>query len=178
MLTRLFGKRPQWPPRGPIEEWPRDAFDGELRAIRFDSVGRHVVQVVGEGSYQGTLETIGGGRTIDGARVRDHLAVLLPEPLNPYDGNAVRVAIVPSEEVGAGGYVGYLSRDDAVAYRPLIDRLAAIGKVVACAASLSGGWDRGGDDRGSFGVLLHLSEPEAAMIELESDPSQLQPVWE
>jgi len=88
------------------------------------------------------------------------------------------VAIVPSEEVGAGGYVGYLSRDDAVAYRPLIDRLAAIGKVVACAASLSGGWDRGGDDRGSFGVLLHLSEPEAAMIELESDPSQLQPVWE
>jgi hypothetical protein len=178
VLGRLFGKRPQWPPEGPILVWPRDEFDGELRAVKFESDGRHVVDAVGEGSYQGSLERIAGGRTIDGARVRDHLAVLLPEPDNPYDANAVRVAVVPSGTGGAGGYVGYLSRENAVAYRPLIDRLAEIGKVVACAASLSGGWDRGGGDQGSFGVRRHIAEPGAAMAELERDSDNLRPAWE
>jgi hypothetical protein len=130
---------------------------------------RNSVEVVGEGSYQGTLERVSGGRTENGARIRDHVALFLPEPSNVYDPNAVRVVI------GSGGTVGYLSREDAVAYRPAIERLAAIGKVMACRASISGGWDRGGDDRGSFGVRLYLDTPDGVMAELEASQDALRP---
>ena len=76
----------------------------------------------------------------DGGRNRDHLATLVPEPDNPYDANAVRVIIVAD----SFGHVGYLAREDAVAHRPVINRLASLGMVTACRASLSGGWERAG----------------------------------
>ena len=64
------------------------------------------------------------------------------------------------------GVIGYLKRADAVAYRPAIDRLAAIGMLTACRASVSGGWDRSGD-RGFIGVRLHLAKPKALLAEME-----------
>ena len=146
--------------------------------VIFDADKRNVVNVVGESASQGTLEKIAGGRTIDGALRRDHTAVLLPEPTNRYDRHAVRVAIVPWGPSKGSGLAGYLSREDAIAYRPVIDRLAAVGRVAACAVSITGGWDRGSDDRGHFGVQLHLDVPEGAMKELESDPQCLRPAWE
>lgn len=163
---------PAWPPPGPITSWPPEPLNltTQVTAVLLDPP-RRPVEVVGEGSYQGTLERIAEGRTEDGPRVRDHTALLMPEPTNPYDPNAVRVVI------GSGGTVGYLSRENAVAYRPLIDRLAAAGKFVACRACLSGGWDRGPDDRGSFGVRLFIDTPDGATKELEADPSNLRPAW-
>jgi hypothetical protein len=139
----------------------------------FEPTGFKVVNVVGESAYQGTLEQLAGGRTIDGGRNPDHMAALIPEPHNPYDPNAVRVVIVS----GNAGHIGYLSRADAIAYRPVIDHLAAVGKLAACRASLSGGWDRGGGDRGSFGVRLFLGKPAELMAELESEPDALKPAW-
>lgn len=135
--------------------------------VLFDPVDR-TVEVVGEGSYQGTLERIAGGRTEDGARLPDHRAVLLPEPTNPYDVNAIRVVLVSSTD-GTSGVVGYLTREHALAYRSIVDRVAADGRVVACLASLRGGWDRGGGDRGSFGVRLHLDSPAGLFRELGTD---------
>ena len=83
----------------------------------------------------------------------------------PYDPNAVRVVI------SGGGFVGHLSREDAVAFRPIIDSLAAVGSVAACRASLSGGWDRGGGDRGHIGVVLFLGTPEIKCeAEMASEP--------
>ena len=96
----------------------------------------------------------------DGENERDHQAVLLPEPDNKYDPNAVRVVVLPE------GVIGYLKRADAVAYRPAIDRLAANGMLTACRASLSGGWDRSGD-RGFIGVRLHMAKPKALLAEME-----------
>lgn len=176
ILGRMFGKQAPkqgWPPPGPITTWPPEPLQdsGNLVAVLFDPP-RHPIEVVGEGSHQGSLERIAGGRTIDGPRNRDHFACFLPEPSNVYDPQAVRVVIV------GGATVGYLSREDAVAYRPLIDRLAAVGKLVGCRASLSGGWDNGAGDRGSFGVRLFIDTPEGAMKELESTPDQLRPAWE
>ncbi|MGD0247493.1 MAG: hypothetical protein ABSB75_00405, partial [Candidatus Limnocylindrales bacterium] len=75
--------------------WPRDSFTGEIDAILFEPTGRATVEVAGKSHYQGALESVAGGRTIDGARNRDHLAVLLPEPWSPYDPNAVRVFVGP-----------------------------------------------------------------------------------
>jgi hypothetical protein len=168
-LKRLFGgqPRPRWPPPGPIRDWPAGELNGILdaKAVMFDPV-RKMVDVVGEGSYQGTLERLAGGRTVDGGRNRDHVAMILPEPTNPYDPAAVRVVVITP--AGVGATIGYLSREDAVAYRAVIDRVAADGKVVACRASLSGGWDRGPDDRGSFGVRLALDTPDGLTKELDA----------
>jgi hypothetical protein len=175
-LRRLRGggqKRETWPPSGPITTWPGDSVELDVAAYMFEPTGRARLDVVGEGSYQGTLERIGGGKTIDGMRIRDHTAILLPEPSNPYDPNAVKVVIITGPSAGR---VGYLSRENAVAYRPIIDRLAALGKVAACRASLQGGWDRGSDDRGSIGVVLRLGTPEDCSTEMIDTPPT--PAWE
>lgn len=179
-LDRLFGTRAttSWPPRGPITTWPTGDFEGNASVVIFDSHKRHVVNVVGESAYQGTLERLAGGRTIDGCRDRDHTVVLLPEPTNRYDPNAVRAVVIPWGASRGSGLVGYLSRDDAIAYRPIIDRLAAVGRLAACAASLTGGWDRGPGDRGHIGVRLHLDTPDGLQAELEADPEAIRPVWQ
>lgn len=179
MLRRLFGQRQlEWPPAGAITDWPTGDFNGHVSMVVFDSEVRNAVDVVGEAAYQGTLEIIAGGRTPDGAAERDHTAILLPEPTNRYDSWAVRVVVVPYGGSIGSGLAGYLSREDAVVYRPLIDRLAAVGRVVSCAVSLTGGWDRGHGDRGHFGVRLHIATPDGAARELERDPSCLRPAWE
>jgi hypothetical protein len=178
-LGRLLGQSPKmWPQLGPITAWPSRGFQGQVSIVLLDSDKRRTVAVVGESAYQGTLDRIGGGRTINGCRETDHTAVLVPEPTNRYDGNAVRVVVIPWGASNGSGLVGYLSREDAVAYRPLIDRLADVGRLVACAASLIGGWDRGGDDRGHIGVLLHIDTPEGALTEVEADPESLLPAWD
>jgi hypothetical protein len=179
LLERLLTRsRPIWPAPGPITEWPVGDFNAQISIVLFDADKPHAIDVVGESAYQGTLERIGGGRTVDGCRERDHTAVLLPEPSNRYDRNAVRVVAIPWGSSQASGLVGYLSREDAVAYRPVIDRLAEVGRLAASAISLTGGWDRGGGDRGHIGVRLHIDTPTGLMKELESDPACLWPAWE
>jgi hypothetical protein len=178
ILRRLGGFGGQkWPPRGPITTWPGDTMPDHLdvSAYLFPPVGRSVVDVVGEGFCQGTLEQIGGGKTIDGMRNRDHTALLIPEPANPYDQNAVRVVLVPSTPGVSAGRIGYLSREDAVTYRPIIDRLAAGGQVMAARASLQGGWDRGPNDRGMIGVVLHMGTVADCQAELLKEPPT--PSW-
>jgi hypothetical protein len=166
-LKNLFGNRPRrepWPPPGPITTWPSGLdITVEGAALTFDRSERYV-DVVGESHYQGGLDRIGGGRTGSGARVTDHVALLLPEPTNQYDENAVRVYLQPSQD-GDAAIIGYLSREDAVAYRPVIDRVAERGEVMLCRASLKGGWDRGI----SFGVMLWIGAPWTLMAELDSD---------
>lgn len=68
------------------------ALTGSVIMLDPPASGRFV-EVVGENSYQGTLLQVAGGRTIDGAVVRDHDAVLQREPGNRYDRNAVAVLI-------------------------------------------------------------------------------------
>jgi len=167
---------PAWAPPGPITSWPGDEFEGQMGAYLFPPVGRKRVDVVGESHYQGTLQRIGGGRTTDGTRDPDHTAALLPEPTNPYDPNAVRVVILASHAAQKSGKVGYLSRENAVTYRPIIDRLAAYGKVTVCRASLKGGWDRGPGDRGSIGVDLHMGTVADCEAEMAKDPPKAS--WE
>jgi HIRAN domain len=72
--------------------------------------GSHDLEVVGESHYQDALWRVTRGRTVERVRVEVQ-AVLLAEPDNPYDPNAIAVLM-------DGGKVGYLCRDDAEAYRP------------------------------------------------------------
>jgi len=119
------------------------------------------VQVVGESNYQPVLIAASGGRTTEGAVNPAHMAVLYPEPTNRYDPNAVQVRI-------AEGLVGYLSREDAVAYRPVIDRLAGAGTHLGALGWITGGWQRG-RDIGTFGFTLHLGTPAETMAEIVLD---------
>jgi hypothetical protein len=79
--------------------------------------GRHDLEVVGGSQYQETLWRVVGGRTNERVRVEVQ-AVLLAEPDNPYDPNAITV-------LSDGVKVGYVGRDDAQAYRPGLLALGA-----------------------------------------------------
>lgn len=117
------------------------------------------LEVVGEGSYQGALERISGGKTEDGAANRDHLAVLWPEPNNRYDRNAIAIKI-------DGHTVGYLSRENALRYQATVRWAEAHGRKIACHARLTGGWQRGRRDTGSFGIVLQLGSPAECILDM------------
>jgi hypothetical protein len=110
------------------------------------------VGVVGESHYQDALTAIVGGKRPESVRIPTQ-AVLVPEPSNPYDPNAVAVYV-------AGRKVGHLPRPAAQAYGPVGRRLLDRGQVGACAATITGGWDRGDGDTGHFGVMLDLAHPD------------------
>lgn len=110
--------------------------------------GDQTLEVVGESHYQDTLWRIVGGRGRERVRYQT-IAVLAPELENPYDRNAVQVLI-------GGELVGYLSREDAAAYRPGLVRLIgnSVDGRVALEAAICGGGNRA-DGLGRLGVFLH-----------------------
>ncbi|MGC9973827.1 MAG: HIRAN domain-containing protein [Gaiellaceae bacterium] len=86
-------------------------------------------------------------------------AVLIREPGNPYDSNAIAVY---ADRVGQ---VGHLSRDDALEYQQMFEALSARGcSVATCPAFLIGGTKQ----KPSFGVMLCLSAPERVIAELNA----------
>ena len=111
--------------------------------------------VIGEASFQDALERFSGGRDEDGAIFRHHAAVLVPEPYNRYDHDAVAVRIC--DELGATDQVGYLSHPDAVAIAPILELVSPAVPMVL--VTLVDGWDRGPQDRAYFGAVLNLGSP-------------------
>jgi len=95
-------------------------------------------------------------------------ALLVREPTNPYDPNAIKVALW----AGAGWdkssatwtHVGYLSREDAALYVPIFQHLARDGSNAALACDAAKAAERGG-----VGVILHLGTPGECMVELITD---------
>jgi HIRAN domain len=104
--------------------------------------------IVGESYHQKELEKICGGRTRDSVELETE-AYLVPESDNPYDGNAVAVYI-------DGDMVGHLDRIDAREWRRELAKQGLGVITVRCQAMIVGGWDRGPDNRGHFGVKLDL----------------------
>ncbi len=114
--------------------------------------GTYRLPVVGESNYQNHLERICGKRKRDGEdRIID--AILVLEDTNPHDKNAVRIEI-------RGMTVGYLSRDHAMQYRKKLKRAGHPKIKGTCSANIRGGWDRGGDDKGYYGVWLDIPMAE------------------
>lgn len=108
--------------------------------------GQEDLEVVGELAYQSALWPLCGGTF--GDRVRcEIVAVLVPEPANPYDPNAIAVQI-------DGHVVGYLPRTTAREYLPGLKQLMAVrGGYVALRGVIVGGgyYD---DGPGRLGVWL------------------------
>jgi hypothetical protein len=103
--------------------------------------------IVGESHYQGRLRNL----SMSG---RSFTAVLMPEPTNAFDPNAIRVVAEGADTIG------YLSKEDAVHYAPVFELLARHNRVGTCRAQLTGGV---GEKR-SFGVLLNLRVLDELLI--------------
>lgn len=108
-------------------------------------------EVVGESFYQDNLLQIAGEKTDESKEV-ECTALLVPEPENKHDRNAVAVYINNLK-------VGHLSRDDAADYQEFLQEFNITGKSVECAAFITGGWDRGERGEGDFSVRLSTEYP-------------------
>lgn len=110
--------------------------------------GKFLFPVVGESRHQSAIGQIAGARTREGAR---HYCVALePRPDDPYDPSAVAVYI-------RGEEVGHLARDVVLEFQQALHRAGFV--KAACEAEIVGGWDRGAEDRGLFGVRLNACRP-------------------
>jgi hypothetical protein len=111
--------------------------------------GQFGIEAAGTDQHQDKLELMAGGRTEAGV---DHLcgALLVPNPKNPYDPNAI--AVVINSEV-----VGYIPSNIA----PSLKYALRIGGYIAagCAAKIVGGWARADGDIGDFSVRLDADWP-------------------
>jgi hypothetical protein len=124
-------------------------FGKRNNAIEFAETGSYGVEVVGESNYQKNLKSLCGGYSKESQRV-PVTATLVHEDENPHDNKAVRI------DVGKRT-VGYLCREDARKYRKYLKKSGHQGRDANCAALIVGGWNRGRQDRGSFGIFLDLS---------------------
>ena len=133
-----------------LDERPAWMIDG-VRAALLD--GRESLEVVGESRYQDNLWQLVRGQADLTERVRvEIIAVLVAEPDNPYDANAVGVWI-------DGLKVGHLSRNDARVYQPgLLALQEKHGTPIALSGVIAGGGMRD-DGMGRLGVFLeHTTE--------------------
>ena len=104
------------------------------------------LEIVGEASYQDALWALCGGSPGDDVR-HGIVAVLVPEPENPHDQNAISVRV-------EGRIVGYLPRQVAAGYIPGLRRLmSSLDAHVALRGVIVGGGYRGGGP-GKLGVWL------------------------
>ncbi|SRR6266568_417589 len=130
-------------------------------------------EVVGEASYGPAIRRLfGDGFKADGCEI-DITAQLLPEPDNRHDPNAVKV-------VCAGSTVGYLAREEAKLYFPVLSALVAGGYTPQARAYVRA-WERDDDydyrERGTGGgkrfvgsVSLDLAEPHL-LVPANSPPT-------
>lgn len=111
------------------------------------------MRVAGTSHHQSELETLAGGRTSESAHQKC-TALLLPEPDNPYDPDAVAVYIVAN---GAKTGIGYLPHDIA----PLFNQSLSVEgfSAAGCQAKIVGGWHSEDGDDGYFGVRLDAVLP-------------------
>ncbi|WP_309666015.1 hypothetical protein [Tabrizicola sp.] len=107
--------------------------------------------LVGESNYQGALRSISGGHQEDGVKV-EKLALLVPEPANNFDKNAV-FAMIDDKKVG------YLSRDDAIEFHKSMKGVGKFGQIAAVDALINGGFTKKDGTKAHFGVRLDLSFP-------------------
>lgn len=138
-LRRLLGE-PQPPP-------PRARLRGSLDDGEVMLEGTGEVDVVGESDHQDEILELTGGRRRYGGVDVEAVASLHPR----FEGVEVRIHDQP---------VGYMAPADAARFTVVIeDSIAEEGRAT-CRARIRGGWDRGGDDVGLFGVILYLGEDE------------------
>jgi hypothetical protein len=155
LLSRLFARRRPPAPAAHVR-------DAKPRLY----LGHETLEVVGESYRQEALWRIVGGRTSEPVRY-ETVAELVPDPSNGYDENAIEVRI-------DGTLVGYLSRQDAVIYRPglvLLRENSASGRV-AFHAVIVGGGPRP-DGIGKLGVFIDHDPSDFGLVSHQASVGHL-----
>jgi hypothetical protein len=147
-LLRLLGD----PPR-PAERARRRGHVGERRPVTL--VGDAEVEVTGESLHQDDLLALSGGRRTFGGVDLDVEAELVLELDDPFETVVVAVLV-------GGKRLGRMQLEDAQRFQPAIEEARHRHGVATCRARIRGGWDRGGEDVGAFGVVLLLPAGEKA----------------
>lgn len=114
-----------------------------VRGFRKRDFDHHMV---GESFYQETLRQIDGGRQKNGEFVAFDV-ILVPDPGNEYDANAVMV-VHPER-----GQLGHLAAEDAKIVSATLNAWLAEQRVVGCRAKLTGGHGH----KRNYGVMLALN---------------------
>jgi hypothetical protein len=132
----------------------------QMRVVQAWSTGREPqFNVVGESRYYQQISKVaarlGGGQTGEAITV----AILKPEPDNPYDKHAVQATI---DDL----VVGYLPAEEAPNYSPLLLHLAAQGVLVSVPARVW--WDA--EDGYMASVRLDLAPP-GLLVPLNAPPA-------
>jgi hypothetical protein len=124
-------------------------------AVTFDNVRDDaMVDVVGEQYYPDAMTDFRRARLLpDGDK-----AVLMPDPSNKFDPQAVVVLVKSGPE--SMSPIGHLPSEVAARYRAVFDQLA--GKVIQCEVALAPRRGGGGAD----GVVLHLGTPGELIAEI------------
>lgn len=138
--------------RNPLPDWLPN-----YPIVRGDSF--FSLEVAGSSFYQDALKLIVGGRRDASVYFRT-IALLSSEPDNKHDKHAIGVRI-------NGMTVAHIKREHNILLREQLDEIGVCGDA-QCRAMIVGGWNRGHDDKGSFGVRLDLTWP----LEVRNAPSE------
>lgn len=115
---------------------------------RIELFGHRDLPIAGTSHRQPLLSRIAG----DALRKGEHVAftaLIVPEPGNPHDPNAIAVT------ADGLGPIGYFARRDALRYKAMAEELIRQGAVGVCEAFLTGGWN----EEATIGVRLEIEEP-------------------
>ena len=137
----------------PADLPPEASLRLRLRGLSAD--GR--LSVVGESHYQPALADAAKGLAAGDSWEEKIpvVAVLVPEPENPYDEYAVRVDVLTDFEPLT---VGYLASSEAEEYQPPLLRLREQGWLGTCPARITGGGQK------YYGIYLHLAPADCLHI--------------
>ncbi len=131
----------------------------ELRSVPLSLIelcGDGYCAVVGESHYQDALRRTATICTPGEEGRPSFQAILVAEPENPYDPNAIAV-------YSTYGKLGHLSRQDAAEYAEVFADIARAGSDGGgCTGLLNGGQP----DKPSYGVTLLLADPDTCLVEL------------
>ncbi|MDY6854516.1 MAG: hypothetical protein SWO11_07380 [Thermodesulfobacteriota bacterium] len=116
------------------------------KPINLNGPGTFSIEIVGESHYQENLKKIAGDYSEDGVE-KDVLAKVIHENDNPYDNKAISIEI-------SGYKVGHLNKSEARYYRRKFIEYGQEGRPGICNARIRGGWKRGKNDLGYYGVVL------------------------
>lgn len=97
-------------------------------------------------TYEGRQEVIASLAGYEPVKV-------VPEPENRYDPNALAIHVSVGGEVR---HIGYVPRDLAATFAPLLEGEAVMGRV----AEITGGFEKWDGSRASYGVIVQFEVPE------------------
>jgi hypothetical protein len=138
--------------RDPPQQTP-SVGDALKRQRVFFSRTAHV-RAVGVSQYQEALRDIAGLDEADERPLWEGLALLVPEPTNPHDANAIQVIIETR-------LVGYLDRETAARLRPVLEAIAQTDHArVAVPCRITGGFRMRDGSRSHLGLRLLFSPTE------------------